>query len=195
MLREAELIRRTKETEVFIKLNIDGSGSSNISTGINFLNHMLSLLAKHGNMDIEIQAKGDLEVDNHHTVEDIGIVLGQVFKRALGDKTSIRRYGEAFTPMDEALTMVVIDISGRGFLHYNLALRREYVGDFEIETLEEFLRAFAINSGITLHVNLLYGRNAHHIIESIFKGLGIAINKGVYIDDKIRGVMSTKGVI
>ncbi len=195
MKRVAKVERKTKETDVIVELNLEGVKKSSINTGIKFLDHMLDLMSTHGLLTLEIECKGDLEVDNHHTVEDLGIAMGEALKKSLGDKKGIRRYSTVFTPMDEALTMVAIDISGRGHLHFNVPLNREYVGDFEIETLEEFMRSFSINAGITLHINLLYGKNNHHIIESIFKGLGRGINQAVEIDGKIHGIMSTKGII
>jgi imidazoleglycerol-phosphate dehydratase len=195
MKRSAEIFRKTNETEIEVSLDLDGSGNVSIDTGIKFLDHMLELMAKHGQLNLDVRCKGDLEVDNHHTVEDLGIVLGQAIKKALGDKKGIKRYSTVFTPMDESLSMVSLDMSGRSFLKYNVNLTREFVGDFETETAEEFFIALVNNGGITLHINLLYGKNNHHIIESIFKGLGRAIKEATSIDENIEGVMSTKGVL
>lgn len=195
MVRIAEITRKTTETDIALKLELDGKGKSQIDTGIKFLDHMLILMTKHGQLDINIKCKGDLEVDNHHTVEDLGIVLGKAIKEALGDKKGIKRYSTAFTPMDEALSMISLDISGRSFLKFNVELSREYVGDFETETLKEFFIALTNNSDITLHINLQYGENNHHIIESIFKGFGRALKEAITIDENIEGVMSTKGVL
>lgn len=195
MKRVARIERKTKETDISAQLSLDENGNSDINTGIKFFDHMLELMSAHGLFNLEIKAKGDLEVDTHHTVEDIGIAMGKAFNKSLGDKSGIKRYSTMFTPMDEAMTMVSLDISGRGYLHFDVPLNREYVGDFEVETLEEFMRAFSLNGGITLHIKLIYGKNNHHIIESIFKGLGRAIKEAVELDKRISGIMSTKGVI
>ncbi|MBE0069697.1 imidazoleglycerol-phosphate dehydratase HisB [Thermoanaerobacterium thermosaccharolyticum] len=194
-MREAEVNRKTAETEVYVKINIDGAGKSHINTGIGFLDHMLNLFSKHGLFDLQVEAKGDLYVDSHHTVEDIGITLGQAFLKALGDKKSIKRYGLAYVPMDEALIRTVVDISGRPYLYYNLKLKMQSLGNFETETVEDFFRAFAYNSGITLHVEQLHGKNTHHIIEGAFKALGRCLDEATEIDDRIEGVPSTKGVL
>lgn len=194
-MREAEVNRKTAETEVYVKINIDGAGKSYINTGIGFLDHMLNLFSKHGLFDLQVEAKGDLYVDSHHTVEDIGITLGQAFLKALGDKKSIKRYGLAYVPMDEALIRTVVDISGRPYLYYNLKLKMQSLGNFETETVEDFFRAFAYNSGITLHVEQLHGKNTHHIIEGAFKALGRCLDEATEIDDRIEGVPSTKGVL
>lgn len=195
MSRIAKINRKTTETDINLSLELDGKGKSEIDTGIKFLDHMLILMTKHGQMDINIKCKGDIEVDNHHTVEDLGIVLGKAIKEALGDKQRIKRYSTAFTPMDESLSMISLDISGRSFLRFNVNLSREYVGDFETETLKEFFIALTNNANITLHINLEYGENNHHIIESIFKGFGRALKEAITIDKNIEGVMSTKGVL
>lgn len=195
MARIAKITRKTTETDIALKLELDGKGKSEIDTGIKFLDHMLILMTKHGQMDINIKCKGDLEVDNHHTVEDLGIVLGKAIKKALGDKKGIKRYSTTFTPMDEALSVISLDISGRSFFKFNVELSREYVGDFETETLKEFFIALTNNSDVTLHINLQYGENNHHIIESIFKGFGRALKEAVTIDENIEGVMSTKGIL
>lgn len=195
MGRIAEINRKTSETDISLILEIDGKGKSEIDTGIGFLDHMLILTAKHGQLNLNVDCKGDLEVDTHHTVEDLGIVFGKAIKEALGNKTGIKRYATVFTPMDEALSMISIDISGRSFLKYNVNLSRERVGDFETETLKEFFIALVSNAGITLHINIHYGENNHHIIESIFKGFGRAIKEAMEIDESIEGVMSTKGIL
>lgn len=195
MGRFAQISRKTAETDISLRLELDGKGNSEIDTGIGFLNHMLILMSKHGQLNLSVNCKGDLEVDNHHTVEDIGIVMGKAIKESLGDKAGIKRYATVFTPMDEALAMVSLDISGRSFLKFNVNLTREYVGDFETETLKEFFMALVSNAGITLHINMQYGENNHHIIESIFKGFGRALKEATTIDENIEGVMSTKGVL
>ena len=195
MDRRAEINRKTLETDITLKLELDGKGRSEIHTGIGFLDHMLILMAKHGQLDLKVKCEGDLEVDTHHTVEDLGIVLGRAIKESLGDRAGIKRYSTVFTPMDEALSMVSIDISGRSFLKFGVDLTREYVGDFETETLKEFFIALTSNAGITLHINMNYGENNHHIIESIFKGFGRALREAITIDENIEGVMSTKGIL
>ncbi len=195
MDRRAEINRKTLETDITLKLELDGKGRSEIHTGIGFLDHMLILMAKHGQLDLKVKCEGDLEVDTHHTVEDLGIVLGRAIKESLGDRAGIKRYSTVFTPMDEALSMVSIDISGRSFLKFGVGLTREYVGDFETETLKEFFIALTSNAGITLHINMNYGENNHHIIESIFKGFGRALREAITIDENIEGVMSTKGIL
>lgn len=195
MDRRAEINRKTLETDITLKLELDGKGRAEIHTGIGFLDHMLILMAKHGQLDLKVKCEGDLEVDTHHTVEDLGIVLGRAIKESLGDRSGIKRYSTVFTPMDEALSMVSIDVSGRSFLKFGVDLTREYVGDFETETLKEFFIALTSNAGITLHINMNYGENNHHIIESIFKGFGRALRKAITIDENIEGVMSTKGIL
>ena len=195
MTRTATVERQTAETQVKATLNVDGTGRAEIATGIGFFDHMLNLFAKHGLFDLTVTATGDLFVDGHHTVEDTGIVLGRTFARALGDKQGIRRYGTAFVPMDEALAMVALDISGRPYLHFEAAFPVERIGDMASELVEEFLRAFAVHAGITLHVRLLYGRNAHHMAEAIFKALGRALDEATRLDGRIDGVLSTKGTL
>lgn len=195
MDRLAEVVRKTGETEIKLKLGLDGEGSSQINTGIGFFDHMLTLFSKHGLFDMTLEAKGDLGVDCHHTVEDIGIVLGQAFKEALGDKRSVKRYGTSQVPMDEALVMVSVDLSGRPYLVYNCSLKAEQVGCMDTEIFEEFFRAFAFNAGINLHINLLYGSNTHHIIEAVFKALGRAMDEASRLDERITGVLSTKGTL
>lgn len=193
--RKAEIIRKTKETDINIELNIDGKGDSEINTGIGFFDHMLTLFARHGFFDLKIAVKGDLEVDYHHTVEDVGISLGKALAKAYGDKSGIRRFGNSTIPMGESLVTVTIDLCDRPFLIFNVHFNKPKVGNFDVELIEEFLHAFTNNSGATLHVNMAYGSNNHHIIEAIFKALGRAINEATSIDDKIQGVLSTKGTL
>ena len=193
--RKVELARKTAETDIYLKLDLDGTGVYDIKTGIGFFDHMLNLMTKHGMLDLEIKANGDLEVDGHHTVEDIGICLGQSLKEALGNKAGINRYGHALVPMDEALLLVALDLSGRGHLEFTAELPSPKVGDFETELVEEFLRALALNGGITLHVKQMSGRNTHHIIEGIFKALGRALRIAVESDSRAKGIPSTKGVL
>jgi imidazoleglycerol-phosphate dehydratase len=195
-MRIAEIERKTKETEVSIYLNLDGQGKAEISTGCGFLNHMLELFAAHAKFDLKIKCKGDLDVDCHHTVEDIGIVLGSCLNKAIGDKMGIFRYGTFTLPMDEALIMVALDISGRSFLNYNVAIIADKVGDFDTELGEEFLQAFVRTAQITLHVEQLEGKNAHHILEAIFKALARALRKAVSIDLESKDkIPSTKGIL
>jgi imidazoleglycerol-phosphate dehydratase len=195
-MRRAEVSRDTNETKIFISADLDGTGVTDISTGIGFFDHMLNLLGKHSGMDLVIQCKGDLNVDGHHTVEDLGIVLGQVLNKALGDKRGIRRYGSSRIPMDEALVCVDMDISGRPFLAINADYISEKVGDFDTALVEEFFRAMAQNSGITLHINCEYGKNGHHIIEGMFKGFARAFRTAAEIDPRFSTqIPSTKGVL
>ncbi|WP_069649058.1 imidazoleglycerol-phosphate dehydratase HisB [Caloranaerobacter ferrireducens] len=194
-MRTSEKKRKTMETDISLKLNIDGEGRGNIDTGIGFFNHMLNLFARHGLFDLDLKCEGDLYVDGHHTIEDIGIVMGEAFKDALGDKEGIKRYASVFTPMDECLSLVVLDISGRPYLSFDVNITREMVGDFDTELVEEFFRAFVNNSRITLHIKMINSGNTHHMIESIFKGFGRALDVATAIDERIKGVMSTKGVI
>lgn len=194
-LRQSKISRTTTETGISVKLDIDGRGSYQINTGVPFLDHMLSLWSRHGLFDLEIEARGDIEIDDHHTVEDIGICLGQAIHQALGDKAGITRYGTAYLPMDEALALVVVDVSGRAFLVFEVDMPAQKVGSFDTELVEEFLRALAVHAGITLHVRLLNGKNTHHIIEAIFKGLGRALREAFSFDQRIEGVMSTKGLL
>lgn len=175
--RSSAFARKTGETEIGIKLDIDGQGNSKIATGVPFLDHMLNLFAVHGFFDLEISAKGDIEVDYHHTVEDVGICLGKSFGEALGNKGGINRYGMSYLPMDETLVRAVVDISNRPYLHYQVKVPDQKVGNFDTCLAQEFLRAFAFNAGITLHVDLLHGENSHHIIEAVFKALGRAMNE------------------
>lgn len=193
MMRTAEIARQTLETKIELTLNLEGEGKAEVSTGIGFLDHMLVLLAKHAFLDLTVKASGDLEVDSHHTVEDCGIVLGQALKQAVGGKTGMHRYGSCFLPMDEALAHVVLDFSGRPFLVWQAEIPKVTLGNLEAEMVEEFFRAVAAESGMTLHVRLLYGRNTHHIIEAIFKAFARALAEGVAIDSRVKGVMSSKG--
>lgn len=195
MNRSAKIERKTSETDIKIELQIDGSGKSEIDTGIPFFDHMLTLFSAHGFFDLKIDAKGDLDVDFHHTVEDVGIVLGEVLKNALGDRKGIKRYGIAVTPMDETLTEVAIDLSNRPFLVYNVPPSTTTGVKFDIQLAKEFFRAFTNTSGMNLHINVRYGENEHHILESIFKALGRAIDDGATLDKRIDNIRSTKGVL
>lgn len=194
-MRTSKINRATNETRVDIEINLDGAGKAQIDSGVGFFNHMLNLFAAHGQFDLKVICAGDLEVDGHHSIEDIGIALGAALKSALGDKRGITRYGTFFLPMDETLALVSLDISGRPFLVYDGGELAPMIGDFDTELVEEFLRAFAFNAGITLHVKILYGKNSHHKVEAIFKALGHALKIAVTIDEKIKGVPSTKGVL
>lgn len=193
--RRGEISRRTNETDITVALTIDGTGTGRIGTGIPFFDHMLTLFARHSLVDLEVEARGDLDVDFHHTVEDTGIALGQALARALGDKRGLRRYGWAYLPMDETLARVVIDFSGRPFLEYRAPLGIEAIGGFSFQLVEEFLRAFAVHAGANLHVEVLYGRDAHHMAEAIFKGLAKAVDQACQRDPRVIGVPSTKGVL
>lgn len=193
--RTTEVRRDTKETEVRLRLNLDGCGRSQISTGLPFLDHMLELFAKHGLFDLNVQCKGDLEIDDHHSVEDIAISLGQALKQALGDKVGINRYGEAIVPMDEALCRAVIDLSGRFYLVYEVQTRRQKIGNFSVELAEHFWRSFAETAKFNLHIDSLRGRNTHHILEGTFKATARALRQAVERDARISGVLSTKGVL
>src|SRR5262249_4898008 len=193
-MRSAKATRTTKETDVAVAVNLDGTGASTIETGIGFFDHMLDLLARHSRIDISVKAKGDLHIDHHHTTEAVGIALGQGVKQALGDMKGITRYADVHVPMDEALTRVAIDISGRPFLVFKAEFGRDKVGAFDTELVREWFQAFAINAGVTLHVETLYGSNDHHIAESCFKGLARALRTAVAIDARAAGeVPSTKG--
>lgn len=192
-LRAASVERETSETAVRLVLTLDGSGQTQIDTGIGFFDHMLNLFAAHGQFDLELCCNGDLEVDGHHSVEDIGITMGQALRQALGDKRGIRRYGTFFLPMDETLAMVSLDISGRPFLVYEGGEMTPMIGGYDTELTEEFLRALAVHGGLTLHVKVLYGTNSHHKVEAIFKALGHALREAVSYDPRVTGVPSTKG--
>lgn len=193
MARKAEIYRKTTETEVSMELDLNGTGQGKISTTVAFMDHMLSLFARHGLVDLTIKSKGDTQVDDHHLVEDIGICLGDAVKKALGDKKGIQRYGSAMIPMDESLCSLAMDISGRPYLIYNVEFKSKKSDKFDYSLLREFFKAFSDRSGITLHINLLYGRNSHHIAEAIFKALALALRKAVTIHGRIEGILSTKG--
>jgi len=193
--RQAEIQRKTGETDIFVKLTVDGSGRSDIATGIPFFDHMLTLFARHSLIDLEVRAKGDIEVDFHHTVEDTGITLGQALAKALGDRSGMRRYGWALLPMDETLARVALDFSGRPFLEYRRPLNVESIGGFSFQLVEEFLRALSVHAGMNLHVEVLYGRDAHHMAEAIFKGLAKAVDQACQLDPRVTGIPSTKGVL
>lgn len=196
MIRTGTVQRTTQETDITVEITLDGAQTSSISTGIGFFDHMLSLLAKHGRFGLVVEAKGDTYVDAHHTVEDVGLALGQALVKALGDKVGIERYGDAWVPMDEALTQVVIDLSGRPYLVFQGEWSTPVLGgNFETELVEDFFQALAMSAAMNLHVRNLYGRNTHHIIESMFKATGRALRKAVTINLDIQGVNSTKGVI
>jgi imidazoleglycerol-phosphate dehydratase len=193
--RRAEVRRKTKETEIILKLNLDGSGKHSIATGIPFFDHMLSLLAYHGKIDLSLKAKGDVSVDAHHTVEDVGICLGDGVRKALGEAKGITRYGMAMTPMDETLVSIALDFSMRPFLVFQMKLRRSKIGTFDPELVEEFFRALCNHGRITLHINLHYGRNSHHMVEAVFKGFGRALREAVSFDERAPQIPSTKGIL
>ena len=196
MERKATVERKTKETDIKLELNLDGGGISEIDTGIPFIDHMLGLMAARAFMDIQITAKGDTEIDDHHTIEDLGICLGEAINQALGEKRGIRRYGQATVPMDEAMTMVAIDISNRPFLAYRVSLKETKTGKFDVNLVKEFFRAMVNYSGITMHVDLVSGDDAHHIAESIFKAFGIALDQAIGIESRLEdAVPSTKGIL
>ena len=195
MERTAEYIRKTKETDIKINLNIDGTGKAEIDTGIGFFDHMLEGFARHGFFDLDVKVEGDLAVDCHHTIEDTGIVLGNAIRKALKNKKGIKRFGSCILPMDETLALVSLDISGRPFLVYDGGGMAPMIGGFDTELTEEFLRAFAFNAGITLHVKVLYGTNSHHKVEAIFKALGHALRIAVENDPRVDGIPSTKGTL
>jgi imidazoleglycerol-phosphate dehydratase len=194
--RQARVERKTKETEIALQLNLDGTGASKVQTPIAFFSHMLEAWSKHGLMDLAVEASGDVEVDIHHTVEDVGIVLGQALRQALADKRGIVRYGTAFVPMDEALVQASVDLSGRPFLVFNVPVARTRVSNFDLDMLQEFFRAFAFNAEITLHVTMHYGHNLHHITEAVFKAVGRALAEATRLNPRITGVLpSTKGTL
>jgi imidazoleglycerol-phosphate dehydratase len=193
-LRKARIERKTKETAIAVEVNLDGTGAFSISTGVGFFDHMLEQLSRHSGIDVALHAEGDLHVDQHHTVEDCGIALGQAIAQALGDKAGIRRYGQAYSPMDETLTRTALDISGRPYLIWRAAFPTQKIGAMDTELFREFFQALAQNAGITLHIEALYGENAHHIAESCFKGLARALRDAIAIDERMAGrVPSTKG--
>ncbi len=195
-MRTGKIERKTRETDIKIEIKLEGEGKYGINTSVPFLDHMLSLMSKHGLFDLKAKAKGDIDIDDHHTVEDVGIALGKAVRQALGDMKGITRYGQASVPMDESLAEVRLDISGRPYLVYKVEFpKRSKIKDFDPDLIEDFLQAFATNSGITLHVQSHYGRNTHHIIEAIFKALGRALRQAVTIDPRVKGVPSTKKVL
>ncbi len=195
MSRKVSVERVTKETQIRLSLEVDGTGDGKICTSVPFLDHMLNLFARHGLFDLQVDAKGDIDIDFHHTVEDIGIVLGDAFKRALGDKQGIRRYGNAVIPMDETLASATVDISGRPHLVFLVNLPKVRIGEFDVELVREFFSAFTNNCGLNLHVRLMYGDNVHHILEACFKAFARAMDEATRVDDRIEGVMSTKGML
>jgi imidazoleglycerol-phosphate dehydratase len=193
-MRKAKVARKTKETDITVELNLDGTGTYKVSTGIPFMDHMLELMAKHGLMDLKLRAKGDLHIDDHHTVEDVGLALGECIKSALGDMKGIRRYGASSVPMDEALANVALDISGRPYLVYNVCYpKRSKIKAFDVDLVADFMHALVSKSGTTLHINVPYGRNTHHMVEGVFKALGRALREAVEKDPRVKGVPSTKG--
>lgn len=195
MSRRAKIKRKTKETEIEVALDLDGSGTSRIDTDVPFLDHMLELFARHGLFDLEIICKGDTKIDDHHSVEDSAISLGQAFAQAMGNKEGLVRYGAAYVPMDETLARAVVDLSGRSYLIYKVKNTRDRVGTFPVELAEHFWHSFAEHCKCNLHIEVFYGRNQHHIIEAVFKSAARALSQALRIDDRIKGVMSTKGVI
>ncbi|MEX2148021.1 MAG: imidazoleglycerol-phosphate dehydratase HisB [Candidatus Rokuibacteriota bacterium] len=196
MQRQARVERKTKETEITLHLNIDGTGASKVRTPIPFFSHMLEAFSKHGLVDLTVEAQGDVEVDQHHTVEDVGIVLGQALRQSLGDKKGIVRYGTAYVPMDETLVSASVDLSGRPFLVFNVPVARTRVSNFDLDLLQEYFRAFAFNAEITLHVTMHYGHNLHHITEAVFKAVGRALADATRLNPRIAGILpSTKGAL
>jgi len=196
MSREAAIERNTSETRIRLRLGLDGKGGSTVRSGVPFFDHMLTLFARHGLFDLDLEAKGDIEVDFHHTVEDTGIALGMALTRALGDKAGIRRYGFAYVPMDETLVRAVVDLSGRPFLAYNAPAAVEAIGgNFSFQLVEEFLRALTVHGGMNLHVDILAGRDAHHMAEGVFKAVARALDAATQIDPRVEGIPSTKGVL
>lgn len=193
--RKAEVRRKTKETEITLSLDLDGSGKHSIETGIPFFDHMLSLFAHHSRIDLSLRARGDIGVDSHHTVEDVGICLGDAVRKALGEAKGIRRYGQALVPMDESLVSVALDYSMRPFLVFHVKLRRLKIGVFNLELVEEFFKALTNHSGMTLHINLHYGKNSHHMVEAVFKGVGQALRQAVSFDPRATDIPSTKGLL
>ncbi|MGN0850409.1 MAG: imidazoleglycerol-phosphate dehydratase HisB [Candidatus Ornithospirochaeta sp.] len=195
-MRKAETVRKTGETDITLSLDIDGKGESEISSGVGFLDHMLTLFSRHGRFDLKLKCIGDTYVDDHHSTEDIAIALGSAFRKALGDKRGIKRYGDIILPMDEALVLASIDISGRSYIRFTSNFQTEKIGTFDVELLEDFFTSFAENAGITLHIRQLDGRNSHHIAEAMFKAVARALRKAVEIDEKAKDeIPSTKGVL
>lgn len=195
MARSSNIHRKTGETEIEIKLTIDGTGKTDVTTKIPFFDHMLTLFGRHSLTDLTVKAEGDIEVDFHHTVEDTGIALGQAFAKALGDKSGIRRYGWAYLPMDETLARVVVDFSGRPYLEYRAPSDVASIGNFSFQLVEEFLRGFSVHAGCNLHAEIMYGRDAHHMAEAIFKGLAKAVDQACQLDPRVKGIPSTKGML
>jgi imidazoleglycerol-phosphate dehydratase len=193
--RAAEVERKTRETQVTVALKIDGSGHGEIATGVPFLDHMLESFARHGFFDLKVEAHGDLHIDEHHTVEDVGIMLGRAFRQALGDRSGIRRFGEATVPLDEALCTAVVDISGRSYLSYEVPVAQERVGSFPTELVQDFMKAFSDEAGLNLHLHLHAGRNPHHVIETVFKSLARAMDQASSLEPRVSGVLSTKGTL
>lgn len=193
MSRKATIERITRETQIKLTLDLDGTGEAKVCTSVPFLDHMLNLFARHGLFDLTVEAKGDIDIDFHHTVEDIGIVLGEALKEALGDKAGIRRYGQATVPMDETLASVAVDLSGRPYLVYNVKLPKVKIGEFDVELAKEFFQAFTNHLAANIHLNVMYGDNVHHILEACFKALARALDQATQVDPRIAGVMSTKG--
>ena len=196
MTRTATIERNTLETQITVTVNLDGTGKTDFQTGVPFLNHMLDQIARHGMIDMTIHAKGDLDIDAHHTVEDIGITIGLAFAKALGDKKGISRYGHAYVPLDESLSRVVIDFSGRPSLYYEVTFNRAFIGDFDVDLLREFFQGFVNHASVTLHIDNIKGGNAHHISETVFKAFGRAVRNAITFDERMRGITpSTKGVL
>jgi imidazoleglycerol-phosphate dehydratase len=196
MARVAELTRKTKETELHVQVNLDGKGEAHVKTGIGFFDHMLEALARHGLIDLTVEARGDLHVDGHHTVEDTGIVLGQVIAKALGDRSGIRRYADAMVPLDEALVRCVLDVSGRPYLSYQIDIPKwQMLGDYDVFLTPEFFRALVLNAGLTVHLDLIRGDNPHHIVEAAFKAFARALDSAAAFDPRVTGVPSTKGTL
>lgn len=195
MSRKAQIQRKTEETEIHVNVHLDGEGKSTISTSLPFMDHMLTLFARHSLIDLELTGTGDTQVDDHHLVEDLGICLGEAMKEAIGQKGGIERYGSALVPMDESLCSVVVDISGRPYLVYNVNFKVRRTSKFDFTLLKEFFKAFSDNCGITLHINLMYGNNNHHIAEAIFKAFALAFRRAVTVHKRIKGVLSTKGIL
>ena len=194
-MRRATVDRQTTETQIKLTLDLDGRGRYDVRTGLRFLDHMLELFARHGFFDLTVEAKGDLHVDHHHTVEDVGLVLGQAVREALGDKAGIRRFGEATVPLDEALVQTVVDLSGRPFFVYDVTIAQQKIGQFDVELIHDFLLALVNQAGMNLHVRMLSGRNPHHVVEATFKGLARALDAAVHHDARLTGVLSTKGTL
>ena len=195
-MRKAEVSRNTLETQIVASINLDGTGASQLASGLGFLDHMIDQIARHGMMDIKIEAKGDLHIDAHHTVEDVGIALGQAFAKAIGDKKGVRRYGHSYVPLDEALSRVVLDLSGRPGLEFGVEFKRARIGDFDVDLIHEFFQGFVNHALVTLHIDNLRGDNAHHQAETIFKAFGRALRMAAELDPRMAGIMpSTKGTL